>query len=91
MFILDARHNADCEPELEKFDTYDDAVDKAHKHFSWYEFEVRGGRPYDSGNATSDGASDGFEVFEDVEMHNGKVAAFTHCGGEGPTCKIYEV
>lgn len=61
----------------------------AHAFFLSYGFELKNGKPYDSGN--EDGATGGFDVFNDVEMEGEQVVQFVHCGGEGPVCEIVEV
>lgn len=73
-------------PDVEIFDNYEDAVDMAHKFFLGYDFEIRDGKPFDAGN--DDGKQGGFECFEGVVMYAGKVAEFSHCGGDGPVCCI---
>lgn len=75
--------------------TYDKAVNKVHKFFLDYDFEIRDGKPFDPGN--DDGGTGGFDIFgeggEGVQYpdweiieHDGelKVIKFTHCDGDGP-------
>lgn len=60
----------------------------AHAFFRSYGFEIKDGKPYDSGN--EDGATGGFDVFDDIEMDGELVVKFVHCGGDGPVCEITE-
>lgn len=58
----------------------------AHKFFKSYGFEIKDGKPYDSGN--EEGGTSGFDCFEDVKMEGDLVVGFVHCGGDGPVCSI---
>lgn len=82
-FVVDMRHDATGDPDLAVFSNYDEAVDRAHEFFESYDFEVRDGKPFDPGHG-----EDQTDVFDNVKMHNGKVAEFMHCGGDGPVCWI---
>ena len=87
-YITVCKHNEGADPNLDSFDNMEDAVNEVHKFFISYDCELVDGKPYDSGNATFDGDPDGFKCFSNVEMHNGKVAGFTHCHGDGPVAYI---
>jgi hypothetical protein len=51
---------------------------------------MRDGRPYDQGNETDSNPEEAFKVFDNIEMYEGKMAGFMHCGGEGPVAEIRE-
>jgi len=89
-FIADCRHDSGAATHPSYRETYDECVDIVHKFFLGYGFEIRDGRPYDSGNAFNDNDPRGYEVFCDVKIHNGKIAEFMHCDGEGPVAYIYK-
>lgn len=86
MYIVTMKHNAMADGNVAARATYGEAVDVAHQYFLSYDFELRDGRPFDGGN--DDGVTGGFDCFQDVLMHDGKVAGFMHCGGDGPFCNI---
>ena len=88
MFIAIMKHNSTANGRHAARSTYEDAVEETHKFFLSYDFELRGGKPFDEGN--DDGKAGGFECFCDVKIHNGKVAQFMHCYGDGPVCRITE-
>jgi len=83
-WVVDQRHDHSSDPTYSVRETYDEAVDVAHKYFLSYDFELRDGKPFDSGNDYGD--QGGFDVFDNVKMHKGKVAEFMHFGGDGPCC-----
>ena len=85
-FIAITKHNSGSEGDYTHRKTYDEAVDVVHKHFIDYDCELKDGKPYSAGN--DDGKDGGFACFSDVIMHNGKVAQFTHCDGDGPVGEI---
>jgi hypothetical protein len=90
-FIADCRHESSSDAHPVFFPTYEEAVDEVHEHFLSYDFEIRDGLPYDPGHeGDSRNPNSAFDCFDDVEMYNGKVASFTHCGGDGPVATIYE-
>ena len=81
-------HEAGSDTQVKTRESYDEAVEAAHKFFLSYGFQVKDGVPYDADN--DDGKDGGKTVFDNVKMHNGKVAGFMHFGGEGPICSIVE-
>lgn len=87
-FISVTSHDASADKHFKIWDTYDEAVDEIHKFFESYDFEVRNNKPYDAGNASFDNDEEGYDVFDWIKMHNGKVAQFTHCDGDGPVAYI---
>jgi hypothetical protein len=78
--------SSDASPILAK--NYDQAVDHVHDYFLSYDFYLKDGRPYDDGNESEDDPEEGFSVFSQVELYNGKVARFTHSDGDGPMAWI---
>jgi len=88
VYIIDTRHNSlsDIGPEMEVTDSYDTAVEIVNHFFLSYGFQLKNGKPYDPGN--EDGGSGGFDCFDSVKIHNGKVAEFIHYEGEGPYAVI---
>ena len=91
-WVVDQRHEYTSDPTYSVKDTYDEAVEVAHKFFLSYGFEVRDGKPFDGGNdGGARGDTGGFDCFGEpgqYKMHKGKVAPFMHCDGEGPVCRI---
>lgn len=87
-FISITKHNAYGGQDIEVRKTYEKAVDDVHECFLSYDFEVRDGKPYDPGHEDKKDLNAAFECFSEVIMHNGKVAQFTHCDGEGPSGEI---
>lgn len=85
MYIAIVKHNSTGNPSVKSKKTYDAAVDVVHKHFLSYDFELKDGKPYDPGHAPGQHA---FDCFSDVIIHEGKVAQFTHCDGDGPVGEI---
>jgi len=85
-FIAITRHNSDADSSYSVKKTYQEAVDEVHDHFLSYDFEMKDGKPFDSGN--DDGEDGGFRCFSGVVIFEGKVAEFTHCDGEGPEGEI---
>jgi hypothetical protein len=79
-YVVDMRHDSTGDPDFAVFTDYDEAVERAHEFFESYDFVVKNGEPFDPGNDR--------DVFDNVKMHNGKVAGFMHCGGDGPVCEI---
>ena len=88
-FITSCQHEYGADARLKSFDDYEKAVEHIHKFFLSYDFEIRDGRPYDSGNAAFEGDEGGFSCIS-AAMHNGKVCSFTHCDGDGPIGEIRE-
>ena len=79
----------------EAFTTFKEAVDAVHNHFLSYDFEIKNGKPYDSGNDMNNlekyPEDDGHTIFGDEDEwtiieHKGeqKVIRFIHCEGDGP-------
>lgn len=87
-FIAVTSHDSSADKYFKVFDNYDESVDAIQKFFESYDFEIRNNRPYDAGNASHDDDEEGYDVFDNVEMHNGKIAGFMHCGGDGPVAYI---
>lgn len=82
IYLAHCLHSSDSDSEPSAHKTYGGAIDAIHEHFLSYGFEIKDGRPFDSGN--DDGREGGFEVFSGVLIVDNKVAQFTHCDGEGP-------
>ena len=90
-FIAVTKHDSSSDGDMYHRDTYKECVDIVHEHFLGYGFEIKDGKPYDSGNDSEDGSDDdGFSVFDNVEMFEGKVAGFSHADGDGPEGEIEE-
>jgi len=85
-FVAVMKHDHSADGTIASRPTYREAVMAVHKFFLSYGFKMKDGKPYDDGN--EDGADGGFTCFDDVKLHDGKVAQFTHCGGEGPVAFI---
>jgi hypothetical protein len=81
--------SSDCPPS--KYKSYDLAVDAVNEFFNSYDFELKNGLPYDDGNSSYEDDPDGYIVFSEVKMHDGKISQFTHCGGDGPLAWIEKV
>lgn len=90
IYVVDMRHDSGADPKFAVRKTYFGAVQVAHKFALDHGFEIRDGKPFDPGNDT-EGTTEGFDCFDNVKMHDGQIAGFMHCGGEGPCCKITEV
>jgi len=89
MYVAIMKHDSGADPTVAARESYDEVVDVVHKFFLDHDFEIRDGKPYDSGN--DDGTpKSGFKVFDNVKMHKGKVAEFMHCDGDGPVADIVE-
>ncbi len=89
-FVACAGHDSSRVQPIGVGHSYDEAVDLVHNFFIGRGFELRNGRPYDDGNANYEDDEDGFDCFDEVELHNGQVAGFTHYGGSGPAATIVE-
>lgn len=87
-FVVDMRHSMTSQPEFVVATTYDKAVEIAHEFFLSHTFEIKEGKAFDGGN--DDGNTGGFDCFDSVEYHDGKVAEFIHFHGDGPYCSIEE-
>ena len=90
IYLTITGHDSGADKSYEKSKTYDEAVDKLHDFFLSYDFIVKDGKPYDEGHGEYPDP-EGFKCFTSVIMHNGKVAQFTHCDGDGPVGEIEEV
>jgi hypothetical protein len=86
-YITSCQHEYGADAQLDCFDNMEDAVNEIHEFFLSYGFEIRDGKPFDSGN--DDGEQGGFECFE-YEMYGDKVQSFVHCDGDGPVADIQE-
>lgn len=89
-YISICKHNASANPYIEVHDSYEEAVNKVHDWFVSYDGEIRNGKPYDYSDALYDDDPRGYDIYTNVQMHNGKVASFTHSNGDGPEGKIQE-
>ncbi len=89
VYVVDMRHDSGSDPTFAVRKWFFGAVQVAHKFAQDYDIEVKDGKPFDLGN--DDGNQGGFKCFTNVKMHNGQIAEFTHCGGDGPCCTITEV
>jgi hypothetical protein len=85
-FIAITKHNSGADGSLATRKSYGECVDIVHAFFLSYDFELKDGKPFDEGN--DDGKEGGFEVFTNVTLYDGKVAEFTHAGGDGPVGEI---
>ena len=87
MYIVEKNYNATSRfaQPLTVAANYGLAVDIAHEYFLSCGFKVKDGKPYDGDHPTTP-----FSIFDNVVMHNGKVAGFSHCAGDGPQCRIVE-
>lgn len=82
IFLAYCRHDSDSDRPPIKCFSYDSAVDEINDHFLSYDFVLKNGKPFDSGN--DDGENGGYECFTNLKIYNGKIAQFTHHNGEGP-------
>ncbi len=91
MFLAYTLHDSssDCPPS--KYKSYDLAVDAINEFFNSYNFELKNSLPYDDGNSSYEDDPDGYKVFSEVKMHNGKISQFTHSDGDGPLAWIEKV
>ncbi len=85
-FISITKHNSGSDGDLTYRNSYDECVELNHEFFLDYDFEIKDGKPFDSGN--DDDKNGGFECFSNIVIHNGKIAEFTHCDGDGPVAEI---
>lgn len=84
-YVVDMRrHGMSRRPNFIVANEFELAVDAAHEFFVSHGYEVRDGKPFDP----SCGPVEGFLVFHDVKLHNGKVYEFSYAGGEGATCHV---
>lgn len=88
-FLVTMKHNRGADNHPEMYDTYDEAVQAVHDFAMSYDFEYKNGKLYDAGN--DDGKNGGFDCISDAVYHNGKIAGFTHCDGDGPVAFIDEL
>lgn len=88
VYVVDMRHEFTAEPKYAVAKSLEEAAVQAQDFFEAYEFEIRDGKPFDSGN--DDGAEGGFACFDNVKMRDGKMLEFMHCGGQGPVCRVTE-
>lgn len=86
-FIVILKHSNDSDGIFKTFTSHEEAIDEVHNFFLSYGFELREGKPFDSGN--DDKSDGGYKVFSNVTIVNGKVASFVHCDGEGPSGDIF--
>ena len=87
-FVAVTKHNSSADPHIAHRETYDECVEIVHNHFLSYDCELKDGKPFDKGNEDKDDKDAGFKCFSNVKMHNGKVAQYTHCDGDGPVAYI---
>ncbi len=83
-YVVDMRHDSTGEAEYKVCKTLDEAADRVEDFMKSYDFEIKNGKPFDPGNVVIGMDDRGYEVFDNVEYHNGRVIAFMHCGGDGP-------
>jgi hypothetical protein len=84
-YIAVTSHSSTHDKHVAYRPTYDECLDIVHNFFLSYDFEIKDGKPFDGGHG-----DEGFDCFDSVEIHNGKVAGFMHCGGDGPVAYITE-
>ncbi len=89
-FIAITARDAMSDKDMVVRDTYEKAVDIIHNDFLDYDFELRNGRPYDYGHEDKNDPEAAYRVFDNVVIHNGKVASYSHCNGDGPIGEIRE-
>jgi hypothetical protein len=87
-FIAITKHDSGADGSYASRDTYEECVEIVHAFFLAYGFEIRDGKPFDDGH--DDGKNGGYIPFNNVIMHNGKIARFMHCDGDGPIAEIRE-
>jgi len=89
-YILDVRYNSSSDPTLYYRKTKKELLDIANKYFKDYDFELRGGKPYDPGHAAFEDDPEGYKCFANVTIMDGKVLEFMHAGGDGPMASIWK-
>ena len=82
IYIVDTRHNASCDPDLEIVETLDEAADAIEEFYKEYGFELKDGSLIDE-----DGES---KTIDEIEWHNGRIVGFQHAGGDGPCACVRE-
>ena len=87
-FIAITKHNSGSDGSFSARGSYPECVDIVHAFFLSYDFELKDGKPFDEGN--DDEKEGGFDVFSNVTLYDGKVAGFTHAGGDGPVGEIHK-
>lgn len=89
VLVLIARSEATNDPQqIWVSEDPDKLADAGQKFFDSYDFKLVNGKPFDPGN--DDGKTGGFDVFDNVKMHNGKVLEFMHAGGDGPVLALWD-
>ena len=88
-YIAILKHDGSSDGSMCFRPTYQECVDLVHEFFLDYDFEMKDGKPYDSGHEGSDPNAP-YTCFDAVEIHNGKMAGFIHCYGDGPVAEIRE-
>lgn len=91
-YIIIFKSESCSDPDPRFRSTYQEAVNAVNDYFLGYDFEIKNNRAYDPGHADNEEDLDEepFECFEDVVMHEGKIAEFKHCPPDGPEAKIYK-
>lgn len=82
IYIVDTRHNASSDPDLELAETMDEAADIIEEFYKEYGFTLKGGSLLDQ-----DGES---KTVDEIEWYNGRVVGFQHAGGDGPCACVRE-
>jgi len=82
IYIVDTRHNASCDPDLEIVETLDEAADVIESFYKEYGFDLVEGSLRDE-----DGETD---KIDETEWYNGRVVGFQHAGGDGPCAIVRE-
>jgi hypothetical protein len=82
IYIVDVRHNASSDPDLELVNTLDEAADVIEEFYKEYDFELKGGSLRDANDET--------DTVDEIEWHNGRIIGFQHAGGDGPCACVRE-
>lgn len=77
--ILVKQHSNNDDPRHTTYDDLEKAQKAAHRFFLSYGFTLKDGKADDG---------EGENRFDDVKIVKGRVVAFSHAGGYGPSCYI---
>lgn len=85
-YIAILKHESSADGTYQYRETKQECIDLVHEFFLSYGFEMKDGNPYDPEH--EDGDNGGFSCFDNIEIVDGKMAAFMHCDGDGPVTEI---
>lgn len=93
VFIVERRSYSDGDPDFIVTMERKTAFAASHAFFESHGFELHGSRAFDpkASDEDDDDCTNGYDVFDNVEVKDGKIVSFTHLVGDGPCCEIYEV